>query len=344
MDITIKEIAKLAGVGITTVSRVINNSGPVSPKTREKVMAVVTEYNYIPNNSARNLKATTSNSVALLVKSIANPFFQKMIHVIEQKVALRGFQLIIQNVNNAQNELDMAIQEAQDRNLQGVIIMGGSFDYSDNQFKRLKIPCVFLTVSAGDEVPVKSYSSVKVDDKSEAFKAVEYLISLGHKRIGFIYNAPLNKMTPNSLRHKGYLQALEQYNIPFDPSLVATDFSSDSGYDFGFKMMNQLLMKNKDMTAVFAFADTVAIGAAKAALSKGLRIPEDISIVGFDGIEEAEYYHPSLDTVSQPAEQMALSSVQLLFDMVNGSQTRHLVYESSLLKRGSCMTIKNSTK
>ncbi|MDF2884597.1 MAG: LacI family transcriptional regulator [Clostridiaceae bacterium] len=298
MEITIKEIAKLSGVGITTVSRVINNSGPVSPKTREKIMSVISEYNYIPNNNARNLKSTQSNSVALLVKSIANPFFQKMINVIKQKVALRGYQLIIQNVEDTENELDVAIQEAQDRNLQGIIIMGGSFNYSPEKFKRLKVPCIFLTVSAGEDVPLESYSSVRIDDEAEAFKAVEYLISLGHRRIGFIYNAPLNIMTPNSLRHRGYIRALEHYNIPFDPSLVATDYSSLSGFDF-----------------------------------------EDISIVGFDGIEEAEFYHPSLDTISQPADQMALSGVELLFDMMQGGKTQHLVFESALLKRGSCISL-----
>jgi len=339
MDITIKEIAQLSGVGITTVSRVINNSGPVSPKTREKVMSIVKEYNYTPNNSARNLKANQSNCVALLVKSIANPFFQKMIHVIEQKVALRGYQLIIQNVSDMQNELDIAIQEAKDRNLQGVIIMGGSFNYSADKFKHLKVPCVFLTVSAGEEIPVENYSSVRIDDEAESFRAVDYLVSLGHKRIGFIYNAPLDKMTPNSLRHSGYLKALEQHNIPFDSALVATDFSILSGYDFGFKMMKQLLAKNKDMTAVFVFADIVAIGAAKAILSSGLRIPEDISIIGFDGIEEAEFYHPSLDTVAQPADQMALSSVELLFDMLQGADTKHLIYKSSLIRRGSCLSL-----
>ena len=224
MEVTIKEIAKLSGVGITTVSRVINNSGPVSPKTREKVMAVVREYNYVPNNSARNLKSNQSKSIALLVKSITNPFFQKMINVIEQKVSLRGYQLIIQNVTRLQNELDIAISETKDRNLQGVIIMGGSFSYTEAKFKALKIPCVFLTVSAGEEIPLESYSSVRINDELEAFKAVEYLISLGHRRIGFIMNAPGDEMTPNSLRFKGYLRALEQYNIPFDSSLVASEF------------------------------------------------------------------------------------------------------------------------
>lgn len=339
MEITIKEIAKLSGVGITTVSRVINNSGPVSPKTRERVMSVVREYNYVPNNSARNLKSNQSKSVALLVKSITNPFFQKMIKVIEQKVALRGYQLIIQNVTSVQNELDIAISEAKDRNLQGVIIMGGSFNYTEAKLSLLKVPCVLLTISAGEEISLKKYASVRINDELEAFKAVEYLISLGHRRIGFIMNAPVDELTPNSLRYKGYLRALEQYNIPFNSSLVASEFSSLSGFDFGFKMMKQLLAQNKDMTAVFAFADIVAIGAAKAILSSGLKIPENISLIGFDGIEEAEFYHPSIDTISQPAEQMALASVEVLFDMLQGGDSKHVVFESSLLKRGSCIAV-----
>ncbi|MDF2802282.1 MAG: LacI family transcriptional regulator [Anaerocolumna sp.] len=339
MEITIKEIAKLSGVGITTVSRVINNSGPVSPKTREKIMSVVREYNYVPNNSARNLKSNQSKSVALLVKSITNPFFQNMIKVIEQKVSLRGYQLIIQNVTSVQNELDIAISEAKDRNLQGVILMGGSFNYTEAKLSLLKIPCVLLTISAGEEISLNRYASVRINDELEAFKAVEYLISLGHRRIGFIMNAPVDELTPNSLRYKGYLRALEQYDIPFNPSLVASEFSSLSGFDFGFKMMKQLLMHNRDMTAVFAFADIVAIGAAKAILSSGLKIPENISLIGFDGIEEAEFYHPSIDTISQPAEQMALASVEVLFDMLQGGETKHMVFESSLLKRGSCIAV-----
>lgn len=339
METTIKEIAKLSGVGITTVSRVINNSGPVSAKTRERVMSVVREHNYVPNNSARNLKSNQSKSVALLVKSITNPFFQKMIKVIEQKVALRGYQLIIQNVTSLQNELDIAISEAKDRNLQGVIIMGGSFNYTEDKLRCLKVPCVFLTVSAGEEISLKTYGSVRINDEMEAFKAIEYLISLGHRRIGFIMNAPVDELTPNSLRYKGYLRALEQYNIAFDSSLVASEFSSLSGFDFGFKMMQRLLMQNKDMTAVFAFADIVAIGAAKAILSSGLKIPENISLIGFDGIEEAEFYHPSIDTISQPAEQMALASVEVLFDMLQGGESKHMVFESSLLKRGSCIAV-----
>lgn len=342
MGINIKDIAKLSGVGISTVSRVINNSGAVSDATRKKVMDVISAYNFIPNNSARNLKIVQSKNIALLVKGITNPFFNKMIRVIEQGVALRGYPLLIQNVDTSADELDIAIQEAQDRNLCGVIIMGGSYTYTEEKFKQLNIPCVLVTISPGDQVDPRLYSSIRINDEQEGYKATNYLISQGHRRIGFLYKAPAEVDTPNVSRYNGYLRALLENDIPFDPSLVATNTLGavdDPGYKVGFQLMKQLLNKNRDMTAVFAFADILAIGAAKAAFSMGYSIPEDISIVGFDGIEMAEYYNPSLDTVYQPATEMALSSIEILFDMMQGGEAQHIVYDSVLLKRGSSRRI-----
>lgn len=340
MGVTIKDIARLSGVGISTVSRVINNKGSVSEATRKKVMDVVNTYNYIPNNSARNLKAAQSKNIALLVKGITNPFFNKMIRVIEQEVALRGYVLMIQNVNANEHELDIAIQEAQDRNLCGVIIMGGFYNYSEEKFRQLSIPCVLVTVSASEGVDKTLYSSVRIDDEHEGYNATNYLISLGHRRIGFLHKTPSENETPNALRYNGYLRALKENNIPFDPNLVATNLTmEESGYKIGFQLMKQLYTKNRNMTAVFAFADILAIGAAKAVFSMGLTIPNDISIIGFDGIEMAEYYQPSLDTIYQPAMQMALSSVEILFDMIQGGKAQHIVYDSVLLKRGSSRRI-----
>ena len=293
----------------------------------------------MPNTSARNLKSGSSKNIALFVRSIENPFFQKMIHVIEEKIALRGYQLIIQNVTGIEDELEIAIREAKDRNLCGAIIMGGTFNHSKIEFERLGIPCVLVTIAANSEVDLGMYSSVTIDDEKEAFKATEYLIKLGHKRIGFINNKPLDIITPNSLRYNGYVKALQEYNIYLDEDLVASEYSTLSGYNYGFNMMKQLIMRNKDMTAVFAFADVVAVGAAKAIFSMGLSVPNDISVVGFDGIDVAEFYNPSIDTIYQPADQMALSSIETLFDMIQGGESKHLVYDAVLLKRGSCRAI-----
>ncbi len=343
--LNIKEIAKICGVGVSTVSRVINNSGPVSAATRSKVMQAITEYHFVPNTSAQNLKTSQSRNIALLVKGITSPFFNKIIRVIERQAALRGYPLFIQNVDEISNELDIAIRESKSRNLSGVIILGGYYAYSEEKFRQLGIPCVLITVEAGKDVDPSLYSSVRIDDEKEGFRATEYLIRLGHRRIGFLYNNPAEQTTPNALRYFGYRRALKEYRIPFDPGLVATfSTSGASGFNTGFQLTRQLCLKNRDMTAVFAFADVLAIGAMKAVYSLGLKVPDNISIMGFDGIEMAEYYEPSLDTMYQPASEMALSGIDILFDMIKGRKAQHIVYNCVLLKRGSCreLTVKNS--
>jgi LacI family transcriptional regulator len=341
MRVTIKDIAKKAGVGISTVSRVINNSGYASEAVRKRVIQAVRHYNYNPNVNAQNLKVNSTKNIALLVKGIANPFFSKLILVIEEKTALRGYQLFIQNVEEHTDEMDLALRFARDRNLCGVMILGGCFGYQAEMFERLGIPCVLITVSAGLDVPGKLYASVKIDDEKEGYRATEYLLSLGHRRIGFIFEPPQEPMTPNRLRFFGYQRALKDYGVPFDPLLVADNLHAPnySGYLNGFNAMKQLRYRCRDMSAVFSFADILALGAAKEACSAGLRIPKDISIMGFDGIDAGEYFHPSLDTIYQPAAEMALSAVEFLFDMLQGGPAQHRIYDGVLAKRGSCHSI-----
>lgn len=336
-NINIKDIARLSGVGIATVSRVLNQTGSVSDKTKKKVMDVINEYNYIPNNNARNLKLTQSENIALIVKYMSNPFFIKMIDVIEIEMASRGYPLLIQNVDESSDELDIAISESMHSNLCGVIIMGGSFSsYTEAKFKQLGIPCVLLTVSSEGNVDPSLYSSVIIDDEKEAYKATKYLIELGHKNIGFLYKDVAGLVTPNILRYQGYKKALEESGIPVDDNLISTGIPvSGTGFRAGFLAMKQLMQKNPSMTAVFAFSDVLAIGAAKAAFAVGKKIPEDISIIGFDGIEMTEFYNPALDTVYQPATEMALSAVSMLHGMMNGEKSQHMVYDSVIMKRGS---------
>ncbi len=336
-NINIKDIAKLSGVGIATVSRVLNQTGYVSEKTRKKVMDVINQYNYIPNNNARNLKLTQSENIALFVKYISNPFFEKMIEIIQQEVASRGYPLLIQNVDENSDELDFAISESMQRNLCGLIIMGGSYSsYTEAKFRQLGTPCVLLTVNSKGNVDPTLYSSVTINDELEGYRATNYLIEMGHRKIGFLYKDVENVVTPNILRYQGYIRALEENKIPVDEKLIAPAIPSiGMGFRAGFQAMKGLMQRNPDMTAVFAFSDVLAIGAAKAALNAGKQIPEDISVIGFDGIEMAEFYNPTLDTVYQPATEMALSAVSLLHGMMNGERTQHIVCDSVIMKRGS---------
>ncbi len=335
MGVTIKDIAKAAGVGVSTVSRVLNNSGFASNDAKERVMNAVRELDYIPNDSARNLKGGRSNTIMLLVKSISNPFFQKMIPVIERHTMLMGYNLDIRNISYTEQEMQIARKETLNHNVCGVIIIGGSFGYCNEDFESLEVPCVLVTIKATQEVDENLYSSVIIDDIAEAKKMMDYLVDLGHRRIGCIVNKFGNIVTPNGLRFQGYVQSLEEHGITYDPELVTPYNIMQSGYEFGFHSMKSLLEKNKDMTAVVAMADVMAIGAAKAVLMSGLRIPEDISIVGFDGIEEAEYYNPGLDTVTQPAQQMAQKTVEALAEMIRGGKSSHTVLEATLTRRGT---------
>lgn len=341
MNVTIKDIAKRSGVGISTVSRVLNGSGSASKETKERVMRVVRELNYVPNNNARNLKKGSSKSIIIFVKDIENPFFQKLIHEVENLILLRGYSIDIRNVGLFGDEMSIAMKEVKTSNLCGIILMGGCFGYTNENFHNLGVPSVLLTIGASESVFPELYSSVLIDDVLEMKKVTEYLIHLGHRRIGCIYNNYASNATPNSLRLQGYRQALEDAGISFDPELVSsgTDFWG-SGYEFGFNMMKLLMEKNPDMTAVVAIADIMAIGAAKAALTMERRIPEDISIIGFDGIEAAEYYNPALDTVAQPAQQMAQHAVDALMEMLNGGKTSHIVLESNLIRRGSSAKVR----
>lgn len=337
--ITIKDIARIADVGIATVSRALNNTGTVNEETKKKILNIAKEYHYIPNSNARNLKVTQTQNIALLVKGISNPFFADMIKEIQRQVNLRRYSLIIQQIDDDTNELDVALELILEKKICGIIFMGGTYNHPEQEVIRLNIPCVLTTITLAGNQNSQYFSSVVIDEVNEAKKATEYLISLGHRQIAFLAKSPFVPNTTGNMRLKGYKEAMETVGLEFDTSFVEDcEYTPSSGYS----AMNRLLNKNKELTAVFAGADTIAIGCAKAALNSGRCIPDDISIIGFDGIEMAEYFNPSLDTISQPGIAMALSSINILFDLINGStENQHLLYQAVLLKRGSCGPKKN---
>ncbi len=333
-NITIKDIARLADVGIATVSRALNNSGTINEETKKKILDIASKYHYIPNSNARNLKVSQTQNIALLVKGISNPFFADMMKEIQRQVNLRRYSLIIQQVDDETNELDVAMELIMSKKICGIIFMGGTYNHPEEELIRLNIPCVLTTITLAEKQNSEFFSSVVIDEVKESKKATDYLLSLGHTKIVFLAKSPFVPNTTGNMRLKGYEEALLQAGLKFDPSLVGDcEYTPSSGYS----AMNRLFSKHKDVTGIFAGADTIAIGCAKAALTSGRRIPEDVSIIGFDGIETAEYFNPSLDTISQPGIDMALSSINLLFDLINGTgKNEHITYQAVLLKRGSC--------
>ena len=336
-DFTIKDISRIAEVGVSTVSRVLNNHPDVKEETRKKVLSVIEEFNYIPNNSARNLKRNTSNNIGVLVKGIHNPFFSEMIKSIEEKIDEEGYSMILHYNEINPNDFEAAIELIKEKKLKGLICLGGYFENIDKeQLLNLKTPIVLTSTNIIENIDKSIFSSVIIENEKAAFNAVDYICKLGHKTIGIISTGEEDRCVGKH-RFEGYKKALLQNSIEYNEELVEVgNYTFESGFD----NMNSLLDKNLSITAVFVTTDVMAIGASKAILSRGLRIPEDISVVGFDGIDYAQYFHPSLTTVKQPVEQMGEKSVNILFDLVkNKKKHEHVVLETELLERESCKKI-----
>lgn len=341
-NVNIKDIAKLSGVGISTVSRVLNNRKDVKKETREKVLKVIKDYNYIPNNSARNLKRSASKNIGVLVKGIYNPFFSKVVRAIEEEIARQDYSMILHyNAKDANNDGEIALELIKEKKLTGLICLGGDFENVDpQQIKAIETPivlCSTMVTYSGDE---NYFSSVNIDDSIAAETAVEAIIDCEHTRIGMI-KLREDDYSVCQYRMNGYKNALDKHGIAYNPDFVEI---GDYTFETGYAAMQRLLDKKLDLTAVFVSTDLMAIGAARAAMERGIKVPEELSIVGFDGIEFAEFFMPSISTVMQPVEEMGVKSVELLFDVLNNEASHeHIIFETTFLHRESLRKVGGST-
>lgn len=338
-NVNIKDIAKLAGVGVSTVSRVLNDHKDVKKETKEKVLEIIKEYNYIPNNSARNLKRTNSKNIGVLVKGIYNPFFSKVVRAIEEELANQNYSMILHyNSKEAKNDEAVAIQLIKEKKLAGLICLGGDFEnLNQKQINELETPIVLcstmLPISLEEE---KLFSSVNIDDSVAAEMAVKEIISCGHKSIGMI-RLREDDCSVCKYRISGYKRALVACEIEYNEDYIEI---GDYSFETGYEAMNKLLDKNLSLSAVFVSTDLMAIGAARAAIERGIHVPNELSIVGFDGIEFAEYFIPSISTVMQPVEEMGRKSVEILFDVLNNKGShRHVIFDTEFLYRESLRQI-----
>ena len=328
---TIKDIAKICGVGVSTVSRAINDHPDINSETKEKIMNAIQEYGYVPNDSARNLKRVDAKAIAVLVKGIANPFFTGMITVIEQECKKRHYSMELSHVEADENEVDVAQKVVKEKRLRGIIFLGGRFSHSEEKLKKLTVPFVFSTAgSIPENISRKLYSSISVDDRRESARMVEYLIRSGHTRIAILVAEVLEESV-GRLRLDGYCDALKAHGIEVNPGLICHT-SGELGH---FSME-----RGEAFTALYAVSDTLAIGSLRALYEAGLRVPQDISLAGYDGIDMAGYTVPNLTTMRQPVEEMARDTTRLLFDIIaKKTKHQHITYEAELLARESTAEI-----
>lgn len=322
-SITIKDVARICGVGVSTVSRAINNHPDINPETKEMILKVIRENNYIPNNSARNLKRTDSNTIAVLIKGISNPFFSKMIQILEEEIQKRKYSFVLHRVEEQEDEVDIALELVKEKRLKGIIFLGGYLSHSVEKLEKLDIPFVLSTVSVTEDMTEKNCSTISVDDFAESYKMTDFLCRLGHKRI-LILAAGKDDMSIGKLRLEGYQKALRDHGIQAAEELCVYMDETVESYSMenGYLNMKKVLKKGTDFTAVYAISDSMAIGACKAIFDAGKSVPEDYSVAGFDGLDMAHYYNPTITTIRQPVEKMAYATCRQLFEMLEDEGSR----------------------
>ncbi|HFD0308045.1 TPA: LacI family DNA-binding transcriptional regulator [Clostridium perfringens] len=334
----IKDIARLAGVGVSTVSRVINEHPDVKDETREKILKIIKESNYIPNNSARILKKNNTNNIGVLVKGVFNPFFSEMINIIGNRINEAGYTMILQQNDYAtEDDVDNLIAFVKEKRLQGIICLGGNFlNINDESFQFLDIPVVLTSVNTLSKESKSKFSSIGIDNVLAAKASIQYLIDKGHRNIGILLGEK-NDVGISGLRLEGYKKALEENNIPYSEENV---FIGDYDYSGAYRVTKEIINNRKDITAIFSISDIMAVGAAKSVIDQGLQVGEDISIMGFDGMDISKYYNPGITTVKQPKKNMANNSIDLLLALLaKKEEHKHIIFETKIIERESCKKV-----
>lgn len=326
---TIKEVANAAGVSTATVSRVLNNNPSVKPETVKIVKKKIHDLNYTPNILAAQMRKQETRTVVVLVPDISNTFFSEIILGIESRAIDKNYQVLIADLGGSNNSEDYYFKAIQEHRFDGIISLSASVAKHLIEKLAKKYPIVIACqYLENDNIP-----NVAIDNKSAAFEITEHLIKLGHKKIAHITADPSLLLYRDRLN--GYISALAKYKIPIDLELVGYGLSS---VESGFTCMKRLLEQQKDITAVFAAGDVMAIGAIQAIKAAGLKVPDDIAVVGFDDIDFSSFCDPALTTVQQPRKLIGQLAFDKVWKMIKGIPLEKCVdkLDYSIIIRDSC--------
>ncbi|NLW19904.1 MAG: LacI family transcriptional regulator [Clostridiales bacterium] len=317
--VTIRDVAKAAGVSISTVSRVLNERQDVDPNTRARVEATVRKLNYIRNQSASNLKQQSKSCVGVILSGRRNAFLTDLAEEVMEAGHGSGFTFIMDIIDEKANQLLAARKLYMEYRLQGVIILGANLEGREEEVKKLELPQVYATIDAGF-LGSSHISSVSIDHHAAGFEAASRLLQLGHRRIALLGYFSRGQDSTGARLH-GAVAAMREAGIPYDESLFTeVNFTMPSAY----MNVKRMLAEGRRFTALFAASDIMAIGAIRALHEQGLRVPDDVSVIGFDGIELGSFLAPSLTSVRQPTSLIAQESVRLMRELIETNQSRHV--------------------
>lgn len=333
-SLTIHDIAKLASVSSATVSRVLSNSSyPVSPELRMKILRIAKEHNYVPNLLGKQLKTKTSMTIGVVIPTITNLFYSSIILGVEEIARKNNYQVLLCNSFQNPELEDKYIQAMFEKQVRGLVISSISSDKKQlKHFMELGLNVVALD----QKVEVEDVSQVDFDYRQGGYMATRYLIGKGHRRIAYV-TAPLDRPSRISI-HEGYIDAMRESGL--EPIVQAGGNETYSGtYEFenGKEQTRRLLQSGERPTAIFACNDMMAFGVIHELHAQGLKVPEDVSVMGFDGIDFGQMMTPPLTTVLQPTYEMGRLACEMLMDvLIEGRKPAGgAMLEPKLLERAS---------
>ncbi len=340
MSATIRDVAKLAGVSVSTVSRVINNATNVNEETKKIILNAIEKLNFKPNRIAQSLGSGTFNAIGIVStrspqQAFNNPYFSLIIQAIEEVSEEKNFDIILNSSMDEDKEIEKCLSMIESKVVQGLILLSSRIDdrLIENLY-RARLPFVVVGRVISERLENIVYT-VDTDNLNDCKEAVNYLIKLGHKRIGCIH-APL-KYVVSKDRLDGYIEAHKEAGLYIDYSNIENgQYTTNDAYEAALR----LLKKPVPPTAIFATDDVKAIGAYKAIRELGLKIPDDISLFGHNNYESAEIMNPQLTTIDVPISQLGKVSASVLFDLVENKQPqRRTILETKFILRQSCREI-----
>lgn len=327
---TMNDVAKEARVSVATVSRVVNGGTGVSKKLEQRVLEAMNKLNYYPSALASSFKTQQTNLIGLIIPLLEHAFYSRLATAIEQTLFANNYRALICNSEEDEAREKAYIEMLLRQRVDGVIINSSAKNTEHlGELERQRVPFVLIDRNLRDA----QCSKVFGDNAHGGFIGMRYLIELGHRRIGVVAAPTYPELI--HLRIEGTREALAAYNIDADPQLLITGDTQQ--FDTGYAAAIQLLRLEQPPTAIFALTDVMAVGVLHAAAKMQLRVPDDLSVLGYDDIPIASYTIPPLTTVAQPITEMGVSAVELLLHHIRnpGSPLRTTVLETHLVMRQS---------
>lgn len=333
MNVTIKDVAKAAGVSVATVSRVLNNSATVSTTATEQVNKAIKELGYSPNFLGRNLRKCETNVILAIIPSTEHTFYSDIVRGMQNAASEQGYDILLSTSNSMLNIEMRMLNMLFNRTVDAAILLGTQIDASTLNDLNSK----YYIALCCERVEGANVLTVTVDDEGGAYTAVKNFISLGHTRIAMVSTAGTALSSKD--REKGYIRALRESNIPINEDYI---FRGSYDYTDGAKAFDYFMKLPDPPTAVFCISDLLAVGTIKRALTTGYKVGEDISVCGFDNIQLSSLYTPGITTVEQPCYEIGRTVVTELISNINHAkrQSRHFKLDYKLIQRNSVGKIK----